>query len=148
MKTIKQKREIEEITGYEAFDGTMFGDSEQCRQYEKTAKCAIKARFNELVVNKLSEYEAFEGFGCGSEDYNLVVVDIRSEADLQAFNQYSAFVEGTENRCAKSDVIGHKLLVGIGYCDDWDTCYIYGTFEDVCAKFFAGMNNIFKITEE
>lgn len=50
MKEIKQSRIIEEVTGYEAFDGTVFKTEEECIKYEGTAEAVITKRFFSHVV--------------------------------------------------------------------------------------------------
>lgn len=59
MKEIKTTRTIEEITGYEAFDGTWFSKAETCKEYESSAICAAKAAAWHYFVDEKGDYDLF-----------------------------------------------------------------------------------------
>lgn len=106
--------EVKETYAWEANDGKIFYDQNECLQYEKTAKCAITARLREMFVggnDPVTEYQVFEGYGGSSEEYLMAVLFIKDENDLYAVNQYASFVGApTVSSCR----VGDKLLVGLG----------------------------------
>lgn len=117
MEVIKRTRTIEEVTGYEAEDGTIFKTKEECEKYEDTAKVAVYKAFKELMVNgeEFAECEIWENFGYGSEEFDLAVIDIKSETDLEIANRYYELNGGYS---ISKDFMGKKVLVNIGFCYD------------------------------
>ena len=141
MKEIKVTRTVEEITGYEADDGTRFKTEEECKKYENSAHYAIYNQFLKLGVSEpFSECQIFENFGYGSEEYQLIVIDIKDENDLKIANMFAEMQVPKPDGSRLDRVrfgtnrIGQRLLVGIGdeYCEN---CYIYGTQEEIIEKF-------------
>ena len=143
--------EVKETYAWEANDCTVFYDKNECVQYEKTAKCAILSRLRELFVGKddpkthgeLSEYVVFEGYGCGSDDYLMSVLEIKNEDDLYAVNQYAAMVGANP---VPSNMVHERILVGFGYGYE-DLC-VYGTYREVTHKFNQQMYDLFGMTDE
>lgn len=138
--------EVKETYAWEANDGTVFYDKNECAQYEKTARCAIISRLRELFVggnDPMTEYQVFEGYGCRSEDYLMAVLDIKNEDDLYAVNQYAALV-GAEP--VPSTMIREKILVGFGY--GYEDLYVYGTYREVTHRFNQHMYALFGMKEE
>lgn len=144
--------EVTETYAWEANDGTVFYDKNECEQYEKTAKCAIISRLRELFVGRddpkkhggeLSEYAVFEGYGCGSEDYLMAVLCIKNENDLYAVNQYAAMVGA---KPVPSTMVHECILVGFGY--GYEDLYVYGTYGEVVKKFSDSMKWAFGLTGE
>lgn len=139
MKEIKTTRTIEEVTAYEADDGTRFKTADECKKYENSARYAIYNQFLKLgVAEPFSECQIFANFGYGSEEYQLIVVDIKDENDLKIANMFSEMQVpkgmNSDNARFGTNRIGQRLLVGIGdeYCEN---CYIYGTQEEIIEKF-------------
>lgn len=122
MKEMKRTRTIEEVTGYEAEDGTVFLTKEECEKYESTAKVAVYKAFKELMVNgkEFAECEIWENYGYGSEEFDLAVIEIKNETDLEIANRYYELSGG---HSISKDYIGKKVLVNIGFCyDDRKDC--------------------------
>lgn len=140
MKEIKTTRVIEEVTAYEADDGTRFKTADECKKYENSAHYAIYNQFLGLAISEpFPECDIFENFGYGSEEYNLAIVDIKDEKDLKIANMFAEMqvpdARGNEKKLRfDSSRIGQRLLVGIG-CDYNENCYIYGTQEELIEKF-------------
>jgi hypothetical protein len=83
MKEIKNERTVYDIV-YEAVDGTQFPDREQCKLYEKTARCTVYARFEKLIIEKGDECTIF---GVGCEDSKIFAVKIASTEDVDTVMQ-------------------------------------------------------------
>jgi len=143
--------EVKETYAWEANDGTVFYDKNECAQYEKTARCAILSRLRELFVGKddpkthgeLNEYSVFEGYGCGSEDYLMAVLRIKNEDDLYAVNQYAALVGA---KPVPSDMVHELVLVGFGY--GYEDLYLYGTYGELVQKAADDMKRVFGLNGE
>lgn len=120
MKEIKRTRTIEEVTGYEAEDGTVFKTEQECITYEETAKAVITKAFKELCVGDgfFSECQIWDNFGYGSEEFDLAVIDIKSETDLEIANRYYKMDKTPDDDLISKDFIGKRVLVNIGFCFD------------------------------
>jgi len=82
MKEIRKeikKELIETQIQYEAIDGTVFQNVEECRKYETTAECVLKEKFNKLIVNR--EHTEFSLFGTGNDDCEVVAIRMKNEKD-------------------------------------------------------------------
>ena len=159
MKEIKTTRTIEEVTGYEAFDGTKFTDKRECEKYEKlTAEEAIDKRFLKLIVAMFEELAFTDkvnlvGSGIG-EGNGVVVVKIKDEDDLNIAKAFQKIHQPGTKRNFTEDMIGKEILVyitGDYYITeqengDWniDSCWIYGTVEDQIRAFAIGLKEVIK----
>lgn len=162
MKEIKRTRTIEEVTGYEAFDGQVFSSKEECKKYEESAIGVIKKRLNSMAVSidshgcTFSECEIFENYGYGSEEYQYMVVDIKNEDDLKAVNQYYELVR-KETNYKENDgdhllvpdrYIGKRTMICIG--SDYDKALhpCPKTMEELIENFKKDISNFFLTQEE
>lgn len=154
MKEIKTTRTIEEVTAYEADDGTLFKTADECKKYENSAHYAIYNQFLGLAISEsFSEDQIFENFGYGSEEYSLVIIDIKDEKDLKIANMFAEmqipkFPEKEEKKFRfDSSRIGQRILVAIGndYCKN---CYIYGTQEEMVEMFKRDIDKHFNPKKE
>ena len=119
MKESKRTKTVEEIIGYEAEDGTMFKEKEECVKYEATAKAVIYDRFKQLIVDEpFLECHIWERFGYGGEEFQLAVIEIKNEDDLNALNMFHKAYKFYENKPISSDFIGHRVLINLGYVYD------------------------------
>ena len=72
MKEIKQELiHTTYVTKYEANDGTIFTTAEECQKYENSARAVLLARFKDLQIKLISEYNLFS---TGSEEYFYSIV--------------------------------------------------------------------------
>ena len=118
MKEIKRTKTIEEVVGYEAFDGKIFKTEEECKTYEKSAYGILRKGLEDLIVGEsFNETMIFEDFGYGSEEYGLAVIEIKDEADLFKANHYYEYVNNGCKLIGK-EYIGKRVLVNLGY--EWD----------------------------
>lgn len=127
------------ITKYEALDGTVFDDSEECKKYEASAKATLLAKYRELEVKMISEYNLF---GVGSEEYYLSIVKLKDESDVDLMTQlYCLFnprYENDEARIKEARDVFRKavktedfLIINRG-CDydQHDSFWIFGLLTD------------------
>lgn len=136
MKAIEVIKEIKEITGYSADDGTFFRDEEECRKYESTADAVIRGRFMKLFIDKpFIECAIFENFGYGSEEHDMGVLLLKNEEDVRAANMYLNITSYKNINEFTSNDIGKRILVGYNNCCGEDTLYKYGTQEELVDKF-------------
>ena len=148
MEVIKRERTIEEIIAYEAGDGTRFASEEECKQYENSANYAIYNSFIGLSVDgkPFSECTIWEDYGYGSEEWLLLVIEIKNENDLKVANMFAEMQEPKEdvkytNRF-KPEHIGKRLLVSIGSQYE-SRCYIWGTEDEIVEGFKKNLNTFF-----
>ena len=97
MKEIKVKVENTYIK-YQAVDGTVFDNKEECDKYEKSAKGVIFGKLKKLIVN--DEYDAWTLLG-GYEETTIIAVKLKVPSDkdtlLQAlFLENSWLLSGSE----------------------------------------------------
>lgn len=131
MKEIKRTETIEKIIGYKADDGTYFDSKEECEKYEKSAFFVVHERFKKLIVKEMSEYEMFIDYAVGSDEWIYLLLDIKSENDINVYNHFMQFTDGSE--IIDETYIGKRILVGTGYdYDSWARrCMnVIGTIED------------------
>lgn len=108
MEIIKNeiKREvIDVVTTYKAVDGTEFDNQTECEKYEKTAKCAIMAKFNKLIVSDHNDaWELMAGY----DDNEVFAVKMNSDDDVKTVLQFiyldSPFLMKKENEDRKAIV--------------------------------------------
>ena len=123
MKTLTRTKTIEEVYGYEAEDGTVFKTEQECINYEESARAVIEREFRKLMVGgkPFSETYIWEGYGYGSEEYEMAIIDIKDLNDLEIANRYYEIHKGKyeANRNVDHSIdkkyIGQKVLVNLGY---------------------------------
>lgn len=84
MKEVKTERKVYDIH-YEAIDGTLFTNREECEAYEGSARLVLKERFSKLVVDTSTEYDLFSA---GSSEEDVYVVKVSSTNDINLVLQY------------------------------------------------------------
>lgn len=83
MKEVVIEKIVKE-TQYEAIDGTIFEDREECIKYENTARALVLSRYNKLVLKRLSEAELL---GNGSDDGEMEIISINNSEDIKTVMQ-------------------------------------------------------------
>jgi hypothetical protein len=140
MKEIKEEViHMSYVTKYKALDGTVFDDSEECKKYEASAKGMLLAKYRELEIKMISEYNLF---GVGSEEYYLSIVKLKDELDIDLMTQlYCLFnprYENDESRIKEARDVFRKavetedfLIINRG-CDydQHDSFWIFGLLTD------------------
>lgn len=149
MKEIKITKTIEEITGYEANDGTYFKTKEECAKYEESAEAAIKAMFFGICVKYFDEptfpdNAIYEMYGYGNEEYYHAIIDIKSEKELKIANMFSDMWAGKYGMKVPNDYIGKRILVDIGN-EQYDNVFnIIGTEDEMVEGFKKTMARFFR----
>ena len=124
---------------YQANDGTIFVDSNECKIYEQSYFGMLKADYMKLEKKRIIE-EDFYQFA-GSEEYVLEFVKINSDKDVELIMKLCLFtnkwIREDENRIAERKKIvesakGGTLIIGrgLGYVenDEIKLCDGEGTF--------------------
>lgn len=133
MKTVKKTEEIF-ITVYEAIDGTQFESAQECEKYEKSARCVINAKFNNL---KKQTFDS-ETITMGLCDNIVYIIKPESKSDVDVIAQYIAYKSGsicgdTVKRIQKA-FEENKHLVVISNCDEsyvWVECILEDYIEQL-----------------
>lgn len=139
MKAITVEKTVQEITGYEADDGTWFRTKEKCEEYEESALYAAKKAAFECRTNQSNAEFVFGGY-CGCYEDEISVYDIKDAKVMHVVNTYLASLDRSNN-LIPPEMIGHKVCVK-RYCDDTYT-HIYGTRTDMELHFSKLMDKLF-----
>lgn len=148
MKEIKTTRTIEEVAGYEAFDGRWFKSQEECLKYEDSAEAVIKKEMSAMSTwhcrgeFEFSECCIWENFGYGSEEYGMAVFEIKNADDLRTLNQYYA-MQWDKTPLIGSEYIGKKILVNIGSEYDRQVIPCPRTREELIEQFINDIDKYF-----
>jgi hypothetical protein len=147
MKEIKESRIIEEVTGYEAFDGTVFKTEDECIKYEGTAEAVITKRFFSHVVKGNKDYGVVDPWSTkilhGYEEDVDVLYHVKDDEAIKDFEMYAQIKENGWG--ANQDVSKYKgkvVLVHI-YNYDEERCFIEGTEEEILEDFTKFVKKIF-----
>jgi len=124
MKKIESKVMVEQVQViYEAADGTRFFSEAECKEYEKSAKCAIRAAVREMAIVDTDGYAVFSG---GCVDQQVYIVEPKTDEDLKKLRTYEAYIRQkydskfkTEEGSFPESVKGKRIMVVIGYDEDW-----------------------------
>ena len=137
MKEIKQEvKKTETIIRYEANDGTIFDDRDECKKYDESAKGVLMSKYRKLVVRTENEYSVFYNCGCEDNDVDIVRIKTKEDADLlkQIFffiNPYykdkpiEGYVKIELDTIDKALKEKDVLFIGRGY--EGDCFWIYGS---------------------
>lgn len=83
MKEVVIEKIVKE-TRYEAIDGTIFINREECINYDNTARAVLLSKYNKLVLKRMSECAIF---GSGSDDYELEIISVNNSEDIKTVMQ-------------------------------------------------------------
>ena len=145
MKEIKRERKIEEVTGYEAFDGKWFKEKEECEKYERSAYGVIAKEFESLFVGeRFAECNIWEEYGYGSEEFEMAVIYIKDANDLHIANKYYELTYNGNNKLIGTEYIGKKVLVNLGCSYDRYAPPCPRTMEDLMKAFESNLMNFFE----
>ena len=147
MKELIKTRVIKEIVGYEADDGKVFDNKEDCEEYEKqNTKKLIERKFLGLIVamfdeGNFTDMGNADFVGCGvGECCGIAVIKMENEDDLCTAKLFQDIYHPKAKRRFTEDMIGKEILVYVSgdYFEEkqengkwtFDSCYPYGTVED------------------
>lgn len=139
MREVKQEIiKVEYVTKYEAIDGTIFDNIEECKKYDSSAKAVLLARYKEIEIKLISEYDLY---GAGSEEYCVSIVKLTEPEHVDLITQlYALFrpydpVERLEEiRKVCNEVLdSEERLIIVRGCeyDNFGQFYIEGTLTGI-----------------
>ena len=154
MKEIKKERTTTQTYyEYEAMDGTVFNDKEECKKYENTAECAIMTKYRSLVLS--SKHTQYELFGIGNDDDNIDLVKVKNQDDIDTVMQawlitnrfyqedkYESQRNSNYEMLKKAMEEDDIIFINHGY--DNDNFWVDGTRNSMIAK----MNSLDQIIKE
>lgn len=148
MKEIKQM--IEKVTGYEAFDGTVFKTEVECVKYEGTAEAVITKRFFSHIVKGNKNYGVVDPWSTiilhGYEEDVDVLYDMKDDEAVKDFEMYAQLKEYYN---ADQDIDKYKgeiILVSL-YIGGEERCLINGTEKEILEDFTKFVKKIFDYSE-
>lgn len=97
MKEIKKEKTVFDYE-YEACDGSIFKNREECIKYEETAQCVIRKKFNDLVEYSSNECSLFS---CGSEDCIIDFVKANTQDAINTIMQMLELCNTNDDRARK-----------------------------------------------
>jgi hypothetical protein len=150
-KETKTRTITEEVVWYEAYDGERFDSEEECKKYEATATAAIEKAFYGLMVGgkPLAECDIWANFGYGSEEFEVAIIDINDEHDLEIANRF--YIHNKASNMIPKSYIGKRVLVDIGYGFDSPCRHVEAnpqTMDELIVKFTKDMDKWFNPKEE
>lgn len=102
MKEIKKlKTKAEEIIKWEAIDGTIFSDKEECEKYEESALCILKARLKKITVNVGDAWDLMGGY----DDHSVWAIKMNTREDVQTVEQFMLLTHSWWSELFKEDFI-------------------------------------------
>ena len=146
MKEIKVTKTIEEVTGYEANDGTWFKTAEECKKYEESARAVVSAQFRQLVVGGVfCETCIWEDYGFGNDEWEMCVIEIKDVNDLEIANRYYKMVNSP---LIDKSYIGQRVLVHLGTPYDRQVNAVPRTREQLIENFTKTIDRFFNLEKE
>lgn len=149
MKEIKNVKEQVFFT-YEAIDGTTFEIKEECERYEKTCKCLLMAKYNQIPKVSYSEYSITNYLG--SEEYMFDIIKLRNNDDIDVIIQLFKLIHGNSygneilnsiyTSLQKHQELGNHILIERG--NDYDDNFYLNPSVRTLEEF---INNIESIIE-
>lgn len=111
------RREIVEKTViYEAVDGTTFSSEENCKKYEESYECSIRACFNKIPQVRTDASSLY--FQGEPDDSEAFMLKPRNIEDIHAINAILNFVDHTNKgngQLVTQDDIGKTIMICFGY---------------------------------
>lgn len=137
MKEIKKEiQRIEYITKYEAADGTLFDDADECRKYENSARAVLLTRYKTLVSNRFCEEDLF---GVGSCDYDVEIVKVTSPEDIDLILQLIVLYNPHIGKDQES-LASYRKQLNTAMEDD-DIVFIGRSYDDDCFYIMDSLTN-------
>lgn len=141
MKETSIEKKIREIW-YEASDGTIFNNPEECKTYERTAYCVLASKLHNIAIEDITKVftEYFEG--SDENEYSLIIP--HSTEDIDTINQVWLMFGGRnskgERMFATITDIERPIIWGYRHCCgkiDWSWFYkLDDIVEELsCSKF-------------
>lgn len=125
MKEISVEKTLTERK-YEAIDGTLFDNKDECQRYENSARCVLLSKYNKLIIKSATEYDLFE---MGSEESVIDLIKIKHKSDIPTIvqlvileNQYlikeQDRIDRMYEQLESASIAGETFMISRGYQDD------------------------------
>lgn len=99
-----------EFVKYIAKDGTEFGSEEECKKYEDTAECAIRAAVECIATKKCGVYTVADSGFPYCYDGIFRAIKIRNVNDVEIVNKWILATNNSKCNCVSSNDIGRTLI--------------------------------------
>ena len=145
MKINKETKTIEEITSYEAFDGTKFETKNECIKYENSAVVAAKKAAWHYLVAERCDYDVFN-----SEDTGLYVFDVPDTTAYEVILHWGNINDICNIEEFTPSYIGKRVAFCWYDCTYISFCPMYATKEQMIKFYTEHIEKLFadKETEE
>ena len=150
MKELTKEVVTREVTGYEAFDGTVFNSEVECVKYEGTAEAVITKRFFSHIVKGNKNYGVVNPWSTiilhGYEEDVDVLYDMKDDEAVKDFEMYAQLKEYYN---ADQDIDKYKgeiILVSL-YIGGEERCLINGTEKEILEDFTKFVKKTFDCSE-
>lgn len=120
MKEIRKEiQRIEEVITYESVDGRVFNTKEDCKKWEESYECTIRA-----AMKKIPQIETDCGdiFIVNPPEERVIVLKPRNIEDIEVINAYGRIIDNYTELLTQDD-IGKLLMIYTGYDEDWFMIY-------------------------
>jgi len=84
-EVIKERTKVEKYTVYEAVDGTVFADKEECGKYENSALAVARGKVQPLFVSTNNDAWTLMG---GCDDHEIIAVKFEDITEVDTFLQW------------------------------------------------------------
>ena len=126
MKEISVEKTLT-VRKYEAVDGTLFDDKDECQRYENTARCVLLSKYNKLIIKSATEYDLFE---MGSEETVIDLIKIKHKSDIPTIVQLVILdnqhlikdqdrIDRMYEQLESASIAGETFMISRGYQDDY-----------------------------
>ena len=138
MKINKEIKTIEEITSYEAFDGTKFKTESECVKYENSAiATAKKAAWHYLVAERV-DVDVFN-----SEDMGLYVFDVPDTTAYEVILHWGNISNIDKIDKFTPSYVGKRVAFCWYDWDDTSFCPMYATKEQMIEFYTEHIEQLF-----
>lgn len=138
MKINKTTKTIEEITSYEAFDGTQFKTESECIKYEESAHSAVKkAAWHYLVAERADDVVFY------SDDECLCVFDVPDATAYEIILHWGAINKLYRIGEFTPSYIGKRVAFTRNECDGYWFYPEYATKEQMLEFYTKHIEKLF-----
>lgn len=151
MKIREEVKEVKEIKGFYAIDGTYFqvlpnrdieATKQECLKYEQSAEMVLMKKVEEFQIGDAYNYNLDP---CEMNDDPVEIFKPTNQSQLDALNQYLEMHLSKGSNCKRfleSKYIGKEIIISWNYEMDW--CKTF-TYEEFLEEF---KNNYYSILEK
>lgn len=132
MKKIEMEKVIKEkIITYQADDGTIFDNLEECKKYEETAKMVA---YGMIKDKKIADTTVYDFLDNGADDEVIEVWHIDTVETAELLNRYLklATEDKSNAHLIETADVGKDIIIQWSY--DREYCWSLGSIEDYIEK--------------